>query len=100
MHPVTGQHPLREHVFSYDQRDAKAAGNASTVIDKEDDMAGEPGRASAEAVSRTQASITRPPGRFRRRSNDARRPTVQHCGASVSGANRDRPGDLLLASTR
>ena len=43
MHPGTGQHPLRKHVFSYDQRDAKTAGDASTVIDEEDDMAGESG---------------------------------------------------------
>jgi hypothetical protein len=42
VHPGTEQHLLRKHVFSYDQRDAKTAGDASTVIDEEDDKAREP----------------------------------------------------------
>ena len=37
MYPGTVQHPPRKHIFSYDQRDA------STIIDEEDDMAGESG---------------------------------------------------------
>jgi hypothetical protein len=78
MYPGTGQHPLRKHVFSYDQRDAKIAGDASTVIDEEDDKAGEPGGQLWKPYRGQSLPITLPPGRFRRWPNDVRRPKVQH----------------------
>ena len=72
MHPGTGQHPLRKHVFSYDQRDAKTAGDASTVIDEEDDRGGRGSLGEGQRPRRV------------------RRAAAYRLGAHVSASSNDR----------